>query len=180
MPAKVFHVVAFVFGLFLALTLGGCSGNRWSEAYTPSVFTADAMAAPGLIQPNVLVVPPNRMLQAIDAESKFLAARSRTRLVSPREQRDLQREQFALLGLHADPASTMLMGTSEVTADKPLDPHEPAITAAAEEAGASIVVVSVFPPGTPGGLPIPAPVEGERKPPTGLWRGLAWYYAPAR
>ncbi|HYE60679.1 MAG TPA: hypothetical protein VD997_01670 [Phycisphaerales bacterium] len=177
MHAKVLSALALTL-----LALPGCSGNRWSESFQPDRLHADALAAPGLIRPDVRVVPPERMLEAIDAETKFLADHSRTRAnISPRQQRDLQRLQFPILGLLNDPDTTMLLGTAEVTSDKPLEPTDPAIAAAAQDAGASVAVVTVFPPDTPGGIttaPTAAPTEGTRLKPR--WRGLAWYYAPAR
>jgi hypothetical protein len=176
--AKVFPVLV----LMLAVSaLTGCTGNNWTGAYTPGPLAADALAAPGLIRPEVRVVMPERMLDAMDAEAKFLAGRSRTRMAaSPREQRDLQRIQFPMLGVYNDPDTTMLIGTAEVTADKPIDPNDPGIAASAQDAGASLVVVSVFPPGTPGGVPIQTPAEGERGRARETWRSVAWYYAPAR
>jgi hypothetical protein len=173
----------FLFGLTSLLAMGGCSsspwGNAWSSSYSPGPLNADAYAAPGLITPQVHQVMPDAMARAMDEEEKFLASRSRTRQsASPVDQRDLQRIQFPILGLYNDPGTMMLMGTSEVVSDKQVLVTDPAIGAAAKEVGASLVVVSAFPPGSARGLPLPPPdAKGKVE---GQWRGVAWYYAPAR
>jgi hypothetical protein len=58
-----------------------------------------------------------------------------------------------------------------VADDEPISDSDPGIAASAKEVGASLVVVSVLPP--PATDPPPAKSVG-------TWRGVAWYYAPAR
>jgi hypothetical protein len=168
-------VVQVLVVMLLALVTGGCSENRWLQGYQPTRLSADALAAPGLISPEVRVVSAAQMHQAMAAEDRFLAERARTRQdASPRDQRELQRVQFPLLGLYNDPGTMMLMGTSNVADDEPISESDPGIAVSAKEVGASLVVVSVLPP--------PAQPESDTPPAksVGTWRGVAWYYAPAR